>query len=556
MPLGPTSVVEFGECFPGMRSASAAWKRIVVLIAVVSFGVGEAWLTPALGSDTSSPSIAEMREAAEAGDAKAQCDLGGMYEWGRGVPQNYTEAVNWYRKAAEQGYARAQYDLGRMYEWGQGVPQDNAKALMWFRMAGEQEHSWAQYNLGLMYYHGRGVPQDYAEAFIWHRKAAESGDADAQAAVGGMYSEGLGVPQDYAEAVRWFRLAAEQGNAEAQYSLGVMYRLGQGVPQDYAQALTWYRMAAEQGDADAQVSLGAMYAQGKGVPQDYAQALKWFLMLAEQGHANAQFGLGVIYAEGGKGVPQDYVQALKWYRMAAEQGHAYAQCDLGGMYAQGQGVPQNDVEAYVWFSLSAAQGDETAARNRDNVARKMSRQEIVVGQQRAAAFVAKKEMADSRADEPLHSLPSATITTVPKGSGTGFFISDDGYLLTSFHVVAKADRLVVLTQAGTLSAVVVRSDSANDVALLKVLAKSQALPIVPSRAVALGNTVATVGFPNIGLQGFAPKLSRGDIAGLTGAGDDPGCFHVSLPVQPGNSGGALVNELGNVVGVGAGKLSV
>ena len=71
----------------------------------------------------------------------------------------------------------------------------------------------------------------------------------------------------------------------------------------------------------------------------------------------------------------------------------------------------------------------------------------------------------------------------------------------------------------------------------------------------MSGTVATVGFPNIGLQGFAPKLAKGKIASLSGASDDARYFQISVPVQPGNSGGALVDERGNVVGVVAAKLS-
>jgi S1-C subfamily serine protease len=57
------------------------------------------------------------------------------------------------------------------------------------------------------------------------------------------------------------------------------------------------------------------------------------------------------------------------------------------------------------------------------------------------------------------------------------------------------------------------------------------------------------------LQGFAPKLTKGEIASLSGAGDDVRYFQTSVPVQPGNSGGALVDERGNVVGVVSAKLS-
>jgi S1-C subfamily serine protease len=98
-------------------------------------------------------------------------------------------------------------------------------------------------------------------------------------------------------------------------------------------------------------------------------------------------------------------------------------------------------------------------------------------------------------------------------------------------------------------------DEANDIALLKAEGKFSPLPIAASRTVRLGNTVATVGFPDTGLQGFAPKLAKGEIASLSGAGDDPRHFQISVPVQPGNSGGALVDERGNVVGIVSAKLS-
>ncbi len=97
-------------------------------------------------------------------------------------------------------------------------------------------------------------------------------------------------------------------------------------------------------------------------------------------------------------------------------------------------------------------------------------------------------------------------------------------------------------------------DAANDLVLLKAEGKFSQLPITASRKVNLGGTVATVGFPNIGLQGFSPKLAKGEIASLSGAADDPRYFQISVPVQPGNSGGALVDERGNVIGIVSAKL--
>ena len=83
-------------------------------------------------------------------------------------------------------------------------------------------------------------------------------------------------------------------------------------------------------------------------------------------------------------------------------------------------------------------------------------------------------------------------------------------------MVKDATQIRLVTSAGLISAKVVKVDAANDLALLKAEGKFAALPVAASRAVKLGGTVATVGFPNIGLQGFAPKLAKGEIASLSG----------------------------------------
>ena len=108
-------------------------------------------------------------------------------------------------------------------------------------------------------------------------------------------------------------------------------------------------------------------------------------------------------------------------------------------------------------------------------------------------------------------------------TGTGFFITDDGYLISNNHVVKDATKVRLLTSAGLIDAKVVQVDAANDLALLKAYAEGglkneetfKPLPIAASRTVLLGGTVATVGFPDIGLQGFAPKvLAHGHHGGI------------------------------------------
>ena len=65
----------------------------------------------------------------------------------------------------------------------------------------------------------------------------------------------------------------------------------------------------------------------------------------------------------------------------------------------------------------------------------------------------------------------------------------------------------------------------------------------------MGADVFTVGYPRIDVQGLSPKLTKGAINSLAGVRDDPRHFQVSVPIQPGNSGGPLVDKNGNVVGV-------
>ena len=122
----------------------------------------------------------EFKSLAEQGNATAQYELGVMYHNGRGVPQDYAEAVNWYRKAADQGYATAQNNLGVMYRTGKGVPQDNAEAVNWYRKAAEQGLALAQYNLGVMYDNGLIGPQDVVQAYMWLNLAAVQNYTNAQ----------------------------------------------------------------------------------------------------------------------------------------------------------------------------------------------------------------------------------------------------------------------------------------------------------------------------------------------------------------------------------------
>lgn len=201
-------------------------------------------------------------EAAKAGDAEAQYQLGCCCEAGRGVPQDGQRAAEWFRQAAAQGHRDAQYALAHSLAYGIHCPQNCEEAIVWYRKAAERGHLDAQYVLALSHAYGIGVSEDQGEAAAWYHKAAEAGDVDAQENLARAFFEGCGVPQDPIQASLWFQRAAEQGHASAQANLGWMYAQGAGVSRDLGQARQWLRMAADQGHEEARARLAELDRAG------------------------------------------------------------------------------------------------------------------------------------------------------------------------------------------------------------------------------------------------------------------------------------------------------
>lgn len=142
------------------------------------------------------------------------------------------------------------------------------------------------------------------------------------------------------------------------------------------------------------------------------------------------------------------------------------------------------------------------------------------------------------------------------GTGTGFFVSDHGHLITNQHVVEGADKIVVFYEDGKVEAEVLAASEKWDIAILKApIENTPFVRIADSGTVKLGDEVFTIGFPMVLNQGFSPKFSKGNISSENGLRDDPDQFQISLAVQPGNSGGGLFNSKGEVVGIVSGSLN-
>ena len=137
-------------------------------------------------------------------------------------------------------------------------------------------------------------------------------------------------------------------------------------------------------------------------------------------------------------------------------------------------------------------------------------------------------------------------------SGTGFFVSAEGHVVTNSHVVEGCSNIQLISG---LSARVLARDTANDLALLKGDLK-------PGRAatlrvgVKIGEGIGAFGYPLVGLLSTSGNFTVGNISAVTGLGDDSRYLQISAPIQPGNSGGPVLDQSGNVVGVVVSKLDV
>ncbi|MCE5285055.1 MAG: serine protease [Pelosinus sp.] len=142
--------------------------------------------------------------------------------------------------------------------------------------------------------------------------------------------------------------------------------------------------------------------------------------------------------------------------------------------------------------------------------------------------------------------------------GTGFFIAPD-LIVTNYHVIADCETISIkYSNDLSASATIAAKDPVNDLALLKV-AKAEP-SIIPLSLADIQNCkesdpVYTLGYPLSDILGTNAKLGQGIINSLSGIKDDIRMFQISIPIQPGNSGGPLINAKGQVVGVVSGTLN-
>ena len=144
----------------------------------------------------------------------------------------------------------------------------------------------------------------------------------------------------------------------------------------------------------------------------------------------------------------------------------------------------------------------------------------------------------------------------PTSSGTGFVVAAN-QVMTNNHVINECGRVMIRNAAGErLPARVGPADRRRDLALLTITGDAgPPLPFRENPPVRRGETVVTYGFPLSGLLSSGPTLTTGDVSALAGLRDNPANLQITAPVNPGNSGGPLLDSQANVIGVVVSKLN-
>ena len=398
----------------------------------------------------------------------------------------------------------------------------------------------------------------------------------------GQYQEAIA---SYKEALR-----IKPNNSAAHNNLGYAYdELGQ-----YQEAIASYKEALriKPNDANAHINLGVAYRKS-GQYQEAIASYKEAIRIKPD-HANAHNNLGVAYRKSGQ-----YQEAIASHKEAIriKPDDALAYNGLGWVY---NNMDRNDEAIASYKEALRINPDYTLARNNLNKLEQKTADERLALEQRLLEEERKKHKALQNLKEAdrlarerklleeerkrLEALRLAEENrqrqqpppqppekqTPQSGSGSGFFVSKMGHVITNAHVVKDCNRVTVGDNANKqVAAEIINTDRSNDLALLKLstlemasaesksLIQKLSIVVVPlaskgllrSEDVRLGEKVLVAGFPFGDFFSNSIKVTTGVVSSTRGAGDDSGQFQLDAAVQPGNSGGPIYDSSGNIVGV-------
>ena len=164
----------------------------------------------------------------------------------------------------------------------------------------------------------------------------------------------------------------------------------------------------------------------------------------------------------------------------------------------------------------------------------------------------KKEEEEKIAEKPKKKKPKQLPEdnkVVPAGSGSGFIVSNEGHVITNHHVIDGCNTTKVSFKGNQVDAQILAVDKMNDIAILKTNIKPNSIFPISNEDVSLLEDVVVAGYP-LGKQvSSAIKTHKGVVTALAGAGDNYSNFQTDASINAGNSGGPIMNQKGNIVGI-------
>ena len=483
---------------------------------------------------------------------------------------DYATALQKWRPLAERGFYRPQYHMGLLYYYGRGVPQDDREAVKWYLLAAEQGFAEAQYTLGWMYENGRGVPRDDREAVMWYLIAAEQGDAEAQHAMGWMYYYGRGVPQDDAEAHAWANLASANGLQSAvELKAVIAERMFLAISRNFMARDAAVRVLIQERFKE----LG--YYSGK-IDGIYGQLTenaiaKWLNSeITEWSVATVVDAFDSVEA-GANNLLVTLPPSPTCGATNTDACSAVQLCSIATQYYGASVMWETKSDFAPYVAAAKARGLNCGVTSANNVSKcGISAPEsctLVELCKRATEVSSGKRIwkTNSYWQPFVQTAQSYGVTCrvtsppveplVLAGTGTGFVVNENGNIVTNYHVVEGCSEVKSVVGSETLKLSIVGSDIRNDLAVLssehEFLSWFNFSQDDPFRL----QDIVAVGFPFSEMSSGA-KITRGVVSSLSGIGDDTTKFQLDASLQPGNSGGPILDESGNVIGVAVAKLDL
>ena len=398
-----------------------------------------------------------------------------------------------------QEYIPSIIEVGNSYYSGSGTGKNYATAIEWYQKALDLGDAEAPMFLAKMHENGEGVVENFENALQMYILSAKRGYVNAQDALSDYYYKGVKTPVDYDQAYYWAEKAANQNHAAAQNKLGVLYETGRAVELDMAKAIYWYNKAADEDNIKALLNLARMYGYGEGVKFDWDTSYDYYYRAAILGSPEGQYSVASMWES------EDMEEALYWYTKSAKSDYLDAQIALGEIYFVGDnGVKRDYEESAHWF--------------------------------REAVWNTEIKVVSSTSLEVV-------------SSGTGFFVTPN-HVVTNDHVIESCDEIEVKNNIYRSVVEVLDTDLNSDLSILVTGNPSDYYLFFRDRKpVMTGEKAIVLGYPFSSTLGSGVKVTTGNIAALTGFYNNISHMQLTSPIQPGNSGGPLLDDSGNVIGV-------